>query len=227
MAPPAGPPLVSITTPSGGATEVVTSLPITARFTQAMDPATVNAATFRLRQGSIDVPGAVEYAEGTAVLTPAHALAPNTRFTATVTGCMNWTGEALPAPYSWSFTTLGVGMQPDISATSPRNDAVNVSTGKALDVTFNEAMDPATLTASTFSVSQGRAVVAGQVSYDAASETATFTPAVPLGGSLPYDVEVDIGAKSADGRGLVSPYSWSFTTCPPGMDPLSVAVAPR
>jgi hypothetical protein len=220
--------LVSVTAPATGATEIATNLSITARFSQEMDPATVNATTFRLKQGATDVPGTVEYSQSTAVLTPAHPLAPDAKFTATLTvGCMNWMAVPLPAPYSWTFTTLGTGTQPDITATSPKNDAANVSTALTIGVTFNEPMDPATLTPSTFTVSQGRATIAGRVSYDAASQTATFTPAAPLSASLPYDAQVDVGAQSADGRGLVTPYSWSFTTCQPGLGPLSVAGLPR
>jgi hypothetical protein len=218
---PAGnPPLVSITVPTNGATEVATDASITAKFTQAMDPATVDGTTFRVAQGSGDVPGTVAYAEGTATFTPKQALSPNTPFTATLTvGCTNSDGLALGSSYAWSFTTLGGGALPDVSATRPLNEAVNVWSGQQLDVTFNEAMDPRTLTASTFTVTQGRAVVAGNVSYDAASDTATFTPTVPLGASLPYDAEVDTGAKSAEGRSLVAPLSWSFTTRAPGAPP--------
>jgi Bacterial Ig-like domain len=102
--------------------------------------------------------------------------------------------------------------QPDVAATRPLNDAIDVPPGQQLDVTFNEAMDPATLTPATFTVTQGAAVVDGLVSYDAASETATFTPALPLGASLPYDAVVDVGARSVAGQSLVAPLSWSFTT---------------
>jgi hypothetical protein len=118
------------------------------------------------------------------------------------------TASAFPA----STPTAAVAFLPDVSATKPLNDAHDVGSGQRLEVTFNEAMDPATLTAGTFSVKQGDATVAGHVSYDAASRTATFAPAVPLSGS--YNATVDADAKSAPGGDLAAPFSWSFTTRP-------------
>jgi hypothetical protein len=219
----AGPPLVSITVPSNAATEIAVDVPITAQFSQPMDPATVNGTTFLLRQAGIDVPSAVVYLADTAILTPTLPLTLNTAYTATITaGSMSAAGSALVGPYSWSFTTLAAGPLPDVSATIPINAAVNVSSRQPLNVTFSEAMDPSTLTPSTFTVSQGRASVAGQVSYNAESDTATFTPNMPLGASLPYDAQIETGAKSAEGRGLVAPLSWTFTTRPPGMGPAQV-----
>jgi hypothetical protein len=100
----------------------------------------------------------------------------------------------------------------DISATKPNNSAVNVWTGQQLAVTFNEEMDAASLTSSTFTVQQGSATVDGKVTYDAATRTATFIPTSPLGASLLYTATVTTGAKSAAGRNIAAAYSWTFTT---------------
>jgi hypothetical protein len=103
---------------------------------------------------------------------------------------------------------------PVVSTTMPLNAAVNVWTGQQPSATFSEAMDPATLTANTFTLMQGSNALAGHVSYQASSKTATFSPAVPLDPSLPYTAAVATGAKSASGIGLGAPHSWTFTTRP-------------
>jgi len=73
-------------------------------------------------------------------------------------------------------------------------------------------MDPTTLTTATFALTQGSSPIAGRVSYQATSRTATFTPAAALGSSLLYTVTISTGAKSAAGIGLEASHSWSFTT---------------
>jgi len=215
-APPGGSgsaPKVSSTVPANAGSAVAVNLPITATFSRAMDPATLSVSTFLLKQGSIAVPGAVSYSGTTAKLTPASVLPSNTTLTATITvGGKDLAGVALAADYSWSFTTVAAGAAPQVSATAPLNAAVDVWSGQQVSATFNEAMDPATLTPTVFTLQQGATAVTGQVSYDAASDTATFTPAAPLGASLPYTASISISAKSAAGPALATAHSWSFTT---------------
>src|SRR5512140_2137210 len=170
-------PSVSSTIPAASSTSVAVNLPITATFNHAMDAATLSATSFVLRQGSTVVPAAVTYAGMTAALTPSAPLAANTSYTATVTAASkDPAGLALAADYAWTFTTVAEGASPAVSSTRPANNAVDVFTGQQITATFNQVMDPLTLTAATFTVQQGAASVAGQVSYDAASNTAKFAP---------------------------------------------------
>ncbi len=103
---------------------------------------------------------------------------------------------------------------PEVSTTTPLSAAVNVWRGQQLSATFNQPMDPATLTATTFTLVQGTTAVAGAVTYAPATNMLTFAPAAPLGVLLPYTATVSIGARSATGHALAAPYTWSFTTRP-------------
>lgn len=118
-------PTVASSNPSNNATNVPTSTSspavtgtlVTATFTQAMDPLTINSAvagallTFTLKEtiAGTNVPGtvAMNAANTIATFTPtAAALLPNTKYTATVTtAAKNAGGTAMPSPVSWSFTT--------------------------------------------------------------------------------------------------------------------------
>jgi hypothetical protein len=73
-------------------------------------------------------------------------------------------------------------------------------------------MDPATVNASTFTVSSGAAAtpVHGTVSY--AGSTAVFVPTAPLDRNVAYTATITTGARSASGVGLVASRTWSFTT---------------
>ena len=95
------------------------------------------------------------------------------------------------------------------------NGTGNVVTGKVLTVTFNEAMQSATITVpGTFTLSvTGGAAVPGVVTMNAASTIATFTPTAPaLLANTNYTATVSTAAKNAAGTAMPNPIAWSFTT---------------
>ena len=103
-------PTVTATLPAAGATAVNPANPVTATFSEAMDPATINASTFELRDsGNNLVSRAVTYNGTTATLTPTNPLAASTTYNAKVIGGSNGVkdlaGNALATDYGWSFTT--------------------------------------------------------------------------------------------------------------------------
>jgi hypothetical protein len=101
-------PSVTATDPGNSSTGVVTSKQVTATFSWAMDPTTINATTFTLKQGTTTVAGAVSYAGTTATFVPTSLLANNTIYDATITaGAKDPAGFAIVADFPWRFTTGG------------------------------------------------------------------------------------------------------------------------
>jgi ice-binding like protein/Big-like domain-containing protein len=105
---PLTPPTVTAVNPTG--TLVCTSsAAITATFSKAMNPATINSTTFTLTGPSGSVTGAVAYIAATnvATFTPAPpGLAVTTTYTATIsTGAADTFGNPLAANKVWTFTT--------------------------------------------------------------------------------------------------------------------------
>ena len=99
-------PTVTSSTPADVAIGVSTHGNITATFSEAMNAATINNATFTLTQGGTLVPATVTYAGKVAILDPTSDLATGTVFTATITtGANDRAGNALAADKTWSFTT--------------------------------------------------------------------------------------------------------------------------
>jgi hypothetical protein len=109
----------NIQTSTNNSSNIVTGTAVTATFSQAMDPATINSSpagtllTFTLKEtAGTNVPGtvAMNAANTIATFTPTSAaLTANTSYTATVTtAARNATGTAMANPVVWSFTTKAV-----------------------------------------------------------------------------------------------------------------------
>lgn len=102
----ATPPTVISTDPLNNAINIAIDKKVTATFSEAMNPSTINTTTFMLKQGATAVLGTVTYAGTTATFSPSANLAPGTTYTATVTtGAKDVAGNALVNNYVWSFTT--------------------------------------------------------------------------------------------------------------------------
>ncbi|MGH9629118.1 MAG: DUF4082 domain-containing protein, partial [Bryobacteraceae bacterium] len=137
------PPTVTSTSPVSGATGVSQSTSVTATFSEAMDPGTINTNTLVLRDSTnAVVPATLAYTASTqtASLTPNASLAASTTYTATLTtGVKDLSGNALAANYTWSFTTAAGPSCPCSvwsSSTIPANPSVNDPNAVELGVKF-------------------------------------------------------------------------------------------
>ncbi|MGL5113434.1 MAG: Ig-like domain-containing protein [Flavobacterium sp.] len=102
------------------------------------------------------------------------------------------------------------GICPIVIATSPVNTETNVPLKAIITVTFNEEMNPATITSSSFIVTDGATPLAGTISYS--GNTASFTPSSNLVASKTYVGKVTTLTKDLRGNALQEDYLWSFST---------------
>ena len=119
---------------------------------------------------------------------------------------------------------------PTVTSVAPPNGTIGACPNTIVTATFSEAMNPATITSATFTVTgPGSASVTGAVSYDAPSDTAIFTPSSTLALSTAYTATITTGAKDSFGNALASNFVWTFstgnTTCQPG-PPTVISEAP-
>ena len=206
-------PTVISTVPVNGATGVAFNTKVSATFSEVMDPSSINATTFTLKQGATAVAGVVTYSGVTATFSPSANLAANTLYTATITtGAKDLAGNTLAANYVWSFTTGAAGdaTPPTVTSTDPANNETGVFLNKKIEATFSEAMDPLTINTLTYTLRQGATPVSGTVSYS--GTTAIFSPSSNLAGNTLYTATITTGAKDLAGNALVNNYVWSFTT---------------
>ena len=190
---------------------------VVAFFSEAMDPTTINTGTFRIKgPDGTPVPGTVEYIGLAAIFTPSAMLAPNADYTATVTtGAKDMSGEALGRDRSWGFTTPAIsvltGVTTSVTETAPADGATDVLLGTEVNITFNQTMDPTTITSDNIILrAAGEVPVVGTLSYTGV--TATFIPAAPLMPDTTYEVDVTTGVKSLAGVPMDSLYDYVFTT---------------
>lgn len=209
-------PTVISTDPINTATGVAFDKKVTATFSEAMDPLSVNTQTFILRNGSTAVLGTVTYNGLVATFSPLANLAASTVYTATITtGAKDLAGNTIATNYTWSFTT-GVApdvLRPTVVSTDPPNNATGVTLNKIITVTFSEAMDASSINASSFLVRNGSVPIAGTVTY--AGLVASFTPASNLLATTNYVATITTAARDVAGNTLAANYIWNFTTLTP------------
>ena len=214
VAPDTIPPRVISTDPNNSDINVPVTKIISATFSKVMNPATINTTTFTLRQGITAVTGLVTYTGSTASFAPTTSLAFNTTYIATITtGARDMAGNALVNNYVWSFTTAQAPADvtpPTVISTDPANAATGVAVTKVIAANFSEAMNPTTITTTSFLLMQNTTPVAGSVTYSGI--TARFTPDANLIPNTVYTATITTGARDIAGNALAVNYTWTFTT---------------
>jgi hypothetical protein len=100
---------------------------------------------------------------------------------------------------------------PTVALTDPADTETGVALDTVISVTFSEAMDGTTITASTFTLDDG-SPVSCTVAYDVPSLTATCTPDADLADGTEHTATITTGAEDASGNALASNHVWTFTT---------------
>ncbi len=214
-------PVVTSTQAADGATSIAANARISAVFSIAMAPATINGSSFTLMQGNTPVAGKVAYSGKNAVFTPNATLAFNTLYTATLTSSaassagnlLSGNQAVFPAPgnHIWRFTTGSTldTTAPTVLATDPADAQNNVALNKSVNATFSEAIDPLTVTDASFTLKQGNTIVAGTLSYQ--GRTATFEPSAALTPGAVYTATIAKEVSDLAGNALAGANTWNFT----------------
>ncbi|MDZ7776156.1 MAG: Ig-like domain-containing protein [Bacteroidales bacterium] len=203
-------PAVISTDPRNLATNVALDKTISADFSIAMDPATITSSTFTLKDGTTALAGDVDYSGKTATFNPTNNLELDKAYTATISSDVtDEDGNALASNYVWTFST-GASIIPTVISTDPLNLATNVALDKTISADFSIAMDPATITSSTFTLMDGTTALAGNVNYS--GTTATFNPTNNFELYKVYTATISSDVTDEDGTHLGNNYVWTFST---------------
>jgi cytochrome c peroxidase len=158
-----------------------------------------------------------------------YAYAPTTQFPTGSFQSTNYWVDVVFATGVFTDTT-----PPTVTTTSPAGGATNVSRTSVVSASFSEALNAATVTASTVQLRDAaNAVVAATVSYDSATRVAALTPSSALAPGSVYTATVVGGASGVTdvaGNPLAANRIWSFTTAagdttPPAVTATSPAAA--
>ena len=219
-------PMVIATVPVSAGIAVPINTTVSATFSRAMNAATITTTSFTLRHGATADVGAVTYAAATntATLTPTVPLQANLDYTATLTmAVQDTTAMALAASYSWTFHTGATALAPTVTMTTPGPTGAALTTTPT--ATFSSAMDPTTITTTSFTLAQGAMAIAGVVTLDGATNTARFAPNGPLMLDRAYTATITTAARNTGGLALAVNHVWTFQTSACGLLPVNLAAA--
>lgn len=186
------------------------------QFSEPMDPATINAQSFKITDASGNAAtGAVTYDSDleTASFMPSPALAANRTYTATITtAATSADGAHLASPYTFGFTTRASTDTSPLSANSvnPAANATCVSATTLITITFNEVPDASTVTAANFAVKGPSGPVAVKLSTNVTTTQVVLTPTAALPSGA-ISVTVNNVADLA-GVKMTAPFTWGFST---------------
>ena len=106
---------------------------------------------------------------------------------------------------------------PRVTATSPMPGATGFARTDNVTATFSEAMNSATISATTFTLKAGTTSVDAVVSYNAKTRQATLDPTTTLAPNTLYTASVGVGSarpKNTLGDPMFANKTWTFTTGP-------------
>lgn len=182
---------------------VSASSAITVSFSEEMDPEDVEAR-FAI---SPDVPGELAWEGGQLVFRPSERLTPGTRYTISVIGSHDATGNVIGGKGNFSFI-VQPGAQ--VTRTQPEADATGVEPA-SVEIWFSQPMDvEATNRAFGLTDLATGTLVGGYLTWNEAATQLVYTPNEALPAGRKFAAAFTGGARDADGNTVDS--SLSFTT---------------
>lgn len=178
---------------------------VSATFSEPIDG---TGAEWEVTAGTTTVAGTSETSGATITWVPDAPLEHARRYAVKLTGVRDLAGNAFATDLTWALQTAPAPdtTAPVLAATAPADGADRVAANFQPKVSFDDAIDPATLTEGTFTVSIAGAPVQGDRA--ASGGDVTFTPAA----ALPFGALVSVRADGLKNvAGLAAPaVSFSF-----------------
>ncbi|MCK5125221.1 MAG: Ig-like domain-containing protein [candidate division Zixibacteria bacterium] len=202
-------PMFQSTYPVNNAEGIRPDAHISVTFTNEMNASTINNSTFLVSNSTT---GTVSYSNRTAVFTPDDSLDFGQTYTVTLKGSIeDAIGDTLGADFEFSFSILGNdAVAPHLISTSPVDNAVDVSLGSSISITFSEELKKSGLSSDAFTISGNSQQVDGGILI--VDSTVHFFPLYPLLLNTEYNVTF-LGRISDTAGNEVSIFkNWSFTT---------------
>ena len=208
------PPEVVEVVPVPGATGVPVNTTVSVRFSEPIEAATVNDTTVTLSEPGGPVAATLELTPGatTLIVRPLAALVPSTAHTLTLRDIEDLAGNPLAAVFESTFTT---GSQVDVTPPSlvrvtPSGEAVGVNA--VLVAEFSEAIDPASVDASTVRLQNGTTGEFVEVDWSVSGSVVYVVPTLVLSVGTYYTLYLEASIEDLSGNALTWSQYRSFRT---------------
>lgn len=226
------PPTIVQSLPANGAGPLYwENVTVSLVFSEAMDSASINDNTFKVRVGATGEtpPGSISYFKAAHIAEfrgPFGRMPAGTTIVVTAVGMKDVSGNAMASPLTFSFTT-SENVRPFIVSTVPANNATEVPLNAEVRITFSEPMDPSTLFTRIYDLSSDLPgdFVAATGGWDAATNTQILQGGYRSKHRYQVIVGRDFPAKDVAGNTLTGPNSFIFTTLDAG-PPVAVSFSP-
>jgi len=226
-------PTVTAVSPANGTAGVPVNAQVVVVVSAPVSLASIGSGAITVSAGGTSVAGTISLSSDrtTLTFTPGSLLAVSTTYTVTASGFTDQAGNTV-VPFTSTFTTGTSGVanttHPTAISVSPANGATGVATSSSIVLTFNEAINPATVNVNTVPifVSGFSGDLAGSYALDTAGTVVTFTPVSPLPGNVTIDIEV---SGVLDLSGNTANFFFSSFTTAAGTDttaPTVISVTP-
>jgi hypothetical protein len=137
---------------------------------------------------------------------------------------------------SAKITLANDSTAPAVISTIPTPGATAVSVQPSIQIAFNEALDPATVSGVSVALSSGTAQQPINLGYNSSTYTITIDPVNLLAPNAKYSVQIAQSLHDLGGNALAAPYSFAFTVegptgvtgsaaFPKGIDPTTTVVS--
>lgn len=194
-----GPPTLVSITPASMSDDFDVEGNITATFSTTMNAATIYAETLLLiDEDGVTVPAAYSTVGDTVTINPTNPLDNTTMYTVVATTAIqnDSGGVNMVANRAMSFESGVALVTPALSYVFPADEATGV-TWNNIEIHFDVAMDPTTMTASEITITEDGGAKTATISYPSASSVRMVVDGGQLSGA---DYVVTLaGAESADG----------------------------
>jgi hypothetical protein len=210
-------PQVNGVSPADGLTDVPTNAEVVVAFNEPISAVGLDVAAVLTAGEPVAVAQSLSDASRRLTLRPLLPLAPLTAHTLTLTGIRDLAGNAMAAPVSVTFTTeTGADLlRPSVSMFVPASGSTGVPRDTAVTVTFNERVNPLTVTTGTFTLRDNPLgqFPPGTIAVSPDGLTATFTPDAELRATVQHTSSATTSITDLAGNALIGT-STTFTTGP-------------
>lgn len=208
-------PVVISTDPAHGSQSISPDTTVSAHFNQSIDPASVTQQNATLSGPDGQVTTTVAVADKSIVITPVNALANGETYTATIgAGIKNTKGRNLDSDYTWQFQVVlqqpSALPAPTVVSVTPVDQAEMVSPDTLVSATFDQAIAPESVTASSVRLVGPNGDVAVDLAVD--DKTVTMSPASSLAYGTSYTAIMGDTVTGTEGTPLAQEFSWQFVT---------------
>ncbi|MEX0625838.1 MAG: Ig-like domain-containing protein [Chloroflexota bacterium] len=212
-----GNPTVVGSDPLDAAGDVALDAPIVVDFSTLMDTASVEGAIEVTPTSEV----ALRWSRERLTVVPVAGWEANRRYSLTIgVGARDQAGTPLERPFRLSFRTVAAGLTVD--AIVPADGVAGISVITPIALVFRQPLDPESVHDDLLTITPA---VAGSLDViappgaggltDAAARILRFQPSGPLDPNTTYQVTLGPGLLGADGTGMPTGMSWTFTTGAP------------